>query len=64
MKKSTDLAINGLVEKCSYKKQERNYHDVPLVSPNNILLELHFNIKENMDNLDKVLIKYGITVHL
>lgn len=52
-----DLAINGLVEKCSYKKQERNYHDVPMVSPNNILLELHFNIKENMDNLDKVLIK-------
>lgn len=52
-----DLAINGLVEKCSYKKQERNYHDVPLVSTNNILLELHFNIKENMDNLDKVLIK-------
>ena len=52
-----DLAINGLVEKCSYKKQERNYHDVPLVSPNNILLELHFNIKENMDNFDKVLIK-------
>lgn len=52
-----DLAINGLMEKCSYKKQERNYHDVPLVSPNNILLELHFNIKENMDNLDKVLIK-------
>lgn len=52
-----DLAINGLVEKCSYTKQERNYHDVPLVSPNNILLELHFNIKENMDNLDKVLIK-------
>ncbi len=52
-----DLAINGLVEKCSYKKQERNYHDVPLVSPNNILLELHFNIKENTDNLDKVLIK-------
>lgn len=52
-----DLAINGLVEKCSYKKQERNYHDVPLVSPNNILLELHFNIKEDMDNLDKVLIK-------
>lgn len=52
-----DLSINGLIEKCSYKKQERNYHDVPLVSPNNILLELHFNIKENMDNLDKVLIK-------
>ena len=52
-----DLAINGLMEKYSYKKQERNYHDVPLVSPNNILLELHFNIKENMDNLDKVLIK-------
>lgn len=52
-----DLAINDLVEKCSYKKQERKYHDVPLVSPNHILLELHFNIKENMDNLDQVLIK-------
>lgn len=52
-----DLAINGLVEKYSYKKQDCNYHDVPLISPNNILLELHFNIKENMDNLDKVLIK-------
>lgn len=47
--------VNTLVEKYFYEKQERNYHDVSLISNNNILLELHFNIKENMDNLDQVL---------
>ena len=52
-----DRAVTGLVERYSYEKQERNYHDVPLISPNDVLLELHFNIKENMDNLDRVLIK-------
>ncbi|MFQ6949629.1 MAG: nucleotidyltransferase family protein [Blautia hansenii] len=51
------LAINGLVEKCSYKKQAHHYHDIHLVSPNNILLELHFNLKERIESLDKVLIK-------
>ena len=52
-----DRAVEGLVKQCSYEKQERNYHDVPMLSPNDVLLELHFNIKENMDNLDRVLIK-------
>lgn len=55
--KDIDLAVNELVQRCSYSKQERNFHDVPLISPNNILLELHFNIKETMDNLDRVLTK-------
>jgi len=39
----------------SYRCEKRNYHDVSLYSPNNIHLELHFNIQENMDNLDAVL---------
>lgn len=34
---------------------KRNYHDVSLYSPNQIHLELHFNIQENMDRLDAVL---------
>ena len=60
-----DRAVEGLVKQCSYEKQERNYHDVPMLSPNDVLLELHFNIKENMDNLDRVLIKvwFGDQTH-
>ncbi len=38
-----------------YRCGDRNYHDVSLYSPNKIHLELHFNIQENMDPLDKVL---------
>lgn len=53
--KDIDLAVNELVQRCSYSKQERNFHDVPLITPNHLLLELHFNIKENMTNLDKIL---------
>ncbi len=49
-----ELAIGALEEK-NYRCGERHYHDVSLYSPNNIHLELHFNIQENMDNLDAVL---------
>ena len=49
-----ESAISILVAK-GYECKERNYHDVSLHSPNNIHLELHFNIQENMDNLDAVL---------
>ena len=52
-----DRAVTGLVEKSSFEKQKRNYHDIPMVSPQGILLELHFNIKENTENLDGVLTK-------
>ena len=48
------IAINSLENK-GYRCGERNYHDVSLYAPNNIHLELHFNIQENMDNLDAVL---------
>ena len=38
-----------------YRCGERRYHDVSLYSPNNVHLELHFNIQENEDHLDAVL---------
>ncbi len=47
-------AIKCLQEK-GYAVGKRDYHDVSLYSPNKIHLELHFNILENMDNLDSVL---------
>lgn len=51
-------AINVLVSKLGYKTDsERNYHDVSLHSPSGIHLELHFNIQENMDNIDRLLSK-------
>ncbi len=49
-----ELAINSLENK-GYRCGNRNYHDVSLYAPNKIHLELHFNILENMDNLDAVL---------
>ena len=49
-----ETAINCLAAK-GYKCGDRNYHDVSLYAPNQIHLELHFNIQENMDNLDAVL---------
>ena len=49
-----DAAIDALVKK-GFKCGEKNYHDVSLYSPNNIHLELHFNIQENIENLDDVL---------
>ncbi len=49
-----DAAIDALTQK-GFRCSERNYHDVSLYSPNNIHLELHFNIQENIDTLDAVL---------
>ena len=47
-------AINSLEAK-GYQCGKRNYHDVPLFAPNKVHLELHFNIQENMADLDVVL---------
>lgn len=49
-----DTAIDVLVQK-GFKRGEKNYHDVSLFSPTKVHLELHFNILENIDNLDAVL---------
>lgn len=48
------IAINSLNAK-GYQYGKRNYHDVSLHSPNKVHLELHFNIQENIDQLDAVL---------
>lgn len=49
-----DAAITAL-ESAGYRRGNKNYHDVSMFSPEGIHLELHFNIQENMDNLDAVL---------
>ena len=49
-----ETAINSLENK-GFRCGDRNYHDVSLYSPSKIHLELHFNIQENMDDLDAVL---------
>ncbi len=49
-----ERAIERLTQ-AEYRCGEREYHDVSLFSPNNIHLELHFNIREGIENLDAVL---------
>lgn len=49
-----ELAINSL-ETIGYHSIKRNGHDVSLFSSNHVHLELHFNLQENMDNLDTIL---------
>lgn len=49
-------AINLLVQKFSYSiSNKKGYHDITLYSPSDVHLELHFNIKENMENIDPLL---------
>ena len=44
-------------EKKFVQEGKKNYHDVSLFSPSDVHLELHFNIKENIDYIDKLLEK-------
>lgn len=49
-------AVETLVGTLGYKAGDRvNYHDVSLFSQTGVHLELHFNIKERMDNIDRLL---------
>lgn len=51
-----DIAIKALTEKLGYKVDgNKNFHDVDLFSESGVHLELHFNVKENIPDLDKVL---------
>lgn len=51
-----EKAVSLLVSDYKYIAQEKkNYHDVSLRSPGGVHLELHFNIKEDIENLDIVL---------
>ena len=44
-----------IIEACTdFKKQQRNYHDVSMIS-SRVYLELHFSISENMKNIDQIL---------
>lgn len=51
-----DRAEKALVDRLGYKSKEtRGYHDVSLYSDTDVHLELHFNIKENRENIDGLL---------
>ena len=52
-----DVATKCLKDK-GYSCGKKDYHDISLYSPNNIHLELHFSLQENMSFLDEVL-KYA-----
>lgn len=54
--KEEDLnrAIDALKKETGFKHEKRHYHDVSMMLQN-IHLELHFSIKEDMDNIDKFL---------
>lgn len=53
-----DRAEKLLVEKLGFtSKGKRNYHDISLYLGEDVHLELHFNIKENTDNIDVLLEK-------
>ncbi len=53
-----ERAEKVLVEKLGYKsKGKKDYHDISLYSETGVHLELHFNIKENMKNIDRLLEK-------
>ena len=48
-------AVDALVEIGYKTDNKRHFHDMSLYSPNGMHLELHFNIKEHMDNIDGLL---------
>lgn len=50
-------AVHLLVSKLGYKVHKHNYHDVALVSPENVILEMHFRVVEHEEDMDKVLDK-------
>lgn len=54
-RENINLATELLINTYGYSKYVDNYHDVTLISPSKIILELHFSINENIKSLDKVL---------
>lgn len=48
-------AVALLNEKCGYTSSERSYHDYSMHSESGVHLELHFNLLENMENIDRLL---------
>ncbi len=57
-KEDLKRAIDALKKENKYVQQGAvNYHDVSLYAPSQVHLELHFNIKENIEYIDKLLEK-------
>lgn len=52
--KDLDNAVKAVETTTDFKFESRNYHDVQMRAPGTVL-ELHFSIKENMANIDKLL---------
>ncbi len=50
-----DKATGLLETELGYTDRVENYHDVSMMSPSGVHLELHHSIKENADNLDALL---------
>ncbi|MBE6599070.1 MAG: hypothetical protein E7638_06475 [Ruminococcaceae bacterium] len=51
-----DSAVCSIAEKLGYTAEEkRSFHDILLISQSGIVLELHFNLHEQMDRTDSVL---------
>lgn len=51
-----ERAKNIICSKLGYKAEDTpGYHDISLYSPSGVHLELHFNIKEKMERIDKLL---------
>ena len=53
-----DRAADILVEKHGYTYEKKSYHDISLMSPGGVHLELHHNLKENKENIDALLSEY------
>lgn len=54
---SLERAKDALVSKLGYRVTKNNYHDIAMLSPQNMLLELHFKISENEEKMDRMLTK-------
>lgn len=52
-----ERAISVLTDKNGYTLEKKAYHDYSLFSPAGVHLELHFNLKETRDKIDKLLVK-------
>lgn len=50
-------AINILETNTTFKMMNKGYHDFVLLNENGVQLELHFSIKENVENIDWLLVK-------
>jgi hypothetical protein len=53
--KDIDAATQTIEKKLGYRYESRNYHDISLKSESGVHLELHFSLKENEDNIDRLL---------